>query len=97
MVVALIILISKFSEVYLSNENDHHRLAINAAESFCSQSIHWNTIYKSHPQPGQPGALKNGFVMSDLSGDFIVVDSRTFDVEHPLDKIELANKGYFTL
>lgn len=97
LVTELIILIAKYSEMHITDETSEHILSLNAADALCEQSIHWNTIYKHHPSPGQPGALKNGFIMQGLHGESIVVDASTFDMLNPMDKQQLSNDGYFTL
>lgn len=96
-VIELMMLIAKYSETHLDDECDEHLLAMNAAASLCSQSLDWKTIYKNNPKPGQPGALKNGFIMKNLNGEVIVVDGRTFDMKNPLDKRHLAEEGYYTM
>lgn len=97
LVTEMIILIAKYSELHIKDETPEHLLSVNAAESLCNQSTHWNTIYNQSPAPGQPGAMKNGFIMRGLDGDSIVVDATTFDMMNPMDKVELSRKGFFTL
>lgn len=97
LVTEVIILIAKYSEIHITDETPEHLLSLHAANALCKQSIHWNTIYKHHPSPGQPGALKNGFIMQGLEGASIVVDASTFDMLNPMDKQQLSNDGYFTL
>lgn len=96
-IVQMIILIAKYSEIHMSSETTEHQLSMNAANSFCAQSIEWTTIYRRDPANGHLGGFGKAFVMNDLSGQGIVVDADTFDMDHPLDMQKLANDGCFTL
>ena len=93
----LAMLIARFSEIHLDNETEDHQLALIIADRLCNESIHWTTIYQHNPGPGQPGSLKNGFILRNLEGEVIILDATTFDIEHPFDKEKLVEEGYFIL
>ena len=97
LVMELVVLIARFSEIGFEKETVEHRLALIAAERLCGESVHWTTIYRRNPGPGQAGSLKNGFVMYDLAGQTIVVDADTFDMMHPFDVRRLVREGYYIL
>ena len=50
LVTEMFILIAKYSELHIKDETPEHLLSINAAESLCDQSTHWNTIYNRFPE-----------------------------------------------
>ena len=91
--------IRKFSRIKLKVENRQHRLAKNAAESFYLQRTSWITVYKPmkfHKNcPMGTGTLKDVFVLEGLNGERIVVNTKDFDLEHPLDTEKLLQEGCF--
>lgn len=100
LVVKMIVLITQFSAIPLKEETNHHRLALNAASSFITQCTKWRTIYRRFVgKTGIPGtgALQNAFVMNDLEGRDIVVNTKDFDMEHPISPNKLLSMGCFTL
>lgn len=97
LVMELVVQIARFSEVHLDKETEDHRLALIIADRLCDESIHWTTIYRHNSGPGQPGSLKDGFIMRNLEGEVIIIDAATFDIDHPYDKEKLVKEGYFIL